>query len=93
MRYLILITRASGQGKCVIGGAHSRLTAPETVHHAPAEGEYHMAGFPTSRALNISVENVMQPVEERWDGRVSPISWGRGMQLPVGCLQERSGLG
>lgn len=93
MRYLILITRASGQGKCVIVGAHSRLTAPETVHHAPAEGEYHVAGFPTSRALNISVENVMQPVEERWDGRVSPISWGRGMQLPVGCLQERSGLG
>lgn len=41
-----------------------------------------MAGFPTSRALNISVENVMQPVEERWDGRSAPYPGGERDAAP-----------
>ena len=60
-----------GRGKCVTGGANSRLGVPETGHRPPAA--WAPRGWcPTSRALPVSVENVMQPMEERWDGRVSP---------------------
>ena len=59
------------RGRCVTGGANSRLGVPETGHHLPAA--WAPRGWcPTSRALPVSVENVMQPMEERWDGRVSP---------------------
>ena len=43
MRSLILISRTSGQGKSVTGGADSRLVAPEMNHHPTAEHEYHVA--------------------------------------------------
>ena len=46
MRYLILISRASGQRKCVTGGADSSLVAPEINHHSAVEREYHLAGVP-----------------------------------------------
>ena len=41
-----MISRASRQGKCVTGGADSRLVAPEMNHHPTAEREYHVAAVP-----------------------------------------------